>query len=366
MKVECLKDRFAQAIMSAEKITGKNLTLPVLGCILLSAKDNALTIKATNLDLGFEVVLPVKVSREGSVAVPGSVLSAFVNNLHNDKSVHLEVIEGNLSISTQYNATTIKSLPFEDFPTIPVIEKERTFAVNAKDFVKGLKSVWYSSSTSSMKPELSSVYIYSDDEGLVFVATDSFRLAEKRVKMKKAKEIGTILIPFKNVPEIVKVLDTAQEEVEINATKNQVSFSFNGTYLVSRIIDGVFPDYKQIIPKESKTEAIILKQDIINALKILNIFSDKFNQVNIKAHPEAKIFELKTRNGDIGENVNKLQSALSGEDIEINFNYKYITDCLPSIETDSLAFNFNGMNKPLVIRGVSDRSFMYLVMPMNR
>ena len=366
MKLECLREKLAHAVYKAEKITGKNLTLPVLKCVLLEAQNNNLKILATNLDLGVEINIPVKVISPGKIAVPGSTLSSFVQNLQNDKNVTLEVVDNNLHVSTSGNSTIIKSLPHDEFPTIPTISKERSFSLNSKDFVKGLKSVWYSSSTSSMKPELSSVFIYHDDENIIFAATDSFRLAEKRIKVKKGKDFTQILLPYKNTPEIIRILDEVDGDVEVAMNKNQIAFAQGGLYLTSRIIDGIFPDYKQIVPKEHKTEVIVLKQDLINSLKIANIFSDSFNQLSMTIHPSKKLFELKTRNSDVGENVNKLDAALSGEDIDINFNYKYIVDCFQSIESDSVSLKFNGLNKAVVIRGVSDKSFMYLVMPMNK
>jgi DNA polymerase III subunit beta len=366
MKIECVREKLNEAISKAEKVTGRNMTLPVLGCILLQAQGTTLVIKSTNLDLGLEIQLPVKVEKEGVIAVPGNILTTFISNLKDEKSIKLEVVDGNLSVSTQNNATIIKSLPFDDFPTIPTITPDKSFLIDSKDFIRGLKAVWYSAAVSSMKPELSSVYIYSDDESLVFVATDSFRLAEKRVKTKKVRDVGTILIPFKNVVEIIKILEEINGEIEVNLSKNQISFSYNGLYLVSRIIDGVFPDYKQIIPKEYKTEVVALKQDLINSLRISNIFSDKFNQIHIKVAPSEKKFQLTTRNNEVGENVNKLQGAISGEDVDMHFNQKYIVDCFQSIESDSVSLDFNGLNKPMIVRGITDKSFMYLVMPMNK
>jgi DNA polymerase III subunit beta len=366
MKIECVKDRLTEAVGLAEKITGKNLTLPVLACVLLEAKDHNLIIRSTNLDLGVEIVIPVKVEKEGKVAVPGSILNNFLSNLYNSKNVFIEVMDGNLHVSTNHNSTIIKSLPVEDFPTIPHVSGDIVFKFAPKEFIRGLKSVWYSAASSSMKPELSSVYIYPDNDLVVFVATDSFRLAEKKVKIKKVPEFSHILIPFKNIPEIIRVLETVTDDCEISISKNQISFEAPGFYLSSRVIDGTFPDYKQIIPKERKTEAVVIKQDLINSLKVANVFSDKFNQLNIKAEPNHKLFQLKTRNAEVGENSNNLDAALEGEDIEINFNYRYIVDSFQSISTDSVALQFNGHNKPLVIRGVGDSSFMYLVMPMNK
>ncbi len=366
MKIECIKEKLSSAISKAERVTGKNNTLPVLGCILLDVKNNTCTIKATNLDMGIKMTIPVKASKEGIVAVPGTVLHNFISNLYGDKNIKLELINGNLFVGTGKSSTTIKSLPYEDFPTIPEVSDGKSFTIRSLDLVKGLKSVWYSASTSSMKPELGSVYVYSDAEDLVFVATDSFRLAEKRVRMKKPKEIGQILIPFKNIPEIMRVLEEMDGDVEVTANKNQISFSAEGVYLTSRVIDGTFPDYKQIIPKKSTTEAVVLKEDFMNALKLANVFSDTFKQVNIKTDIVKKLLQIKTKNADIGENVNTLDAVLSGEGLEINFNYKYIMDCFQSIAADSVTLQFTALNRPMIIQGISDKSFTYLVMPMNK
>ncbi len=366
MKIECTKEKLVEAVSKAEKVTGKNLTLPVLSCILFEAQGRNLIIRATNLDLGIEITLPVKVEREGKIAVPGSIINSFISNILGGDSIFLEEVEGNLKVTSVHNTTIIKSISFEDFPTIPSPEGGKTISIDPQDFVKGIKAVWYSSAISSMKPELSSVYIYSDSNGLVFVATDSFRLAEKRVKIKADKDISNLLIPVKNIPEILRVLDSAQGTIEMVVSKNQISFTFSGVYLTSRVVDGVFPDYKQIIPKDHKTAVTVLKQDLVNAFKIATIFSDKFNKLSIKAHPDKKHFELSTRNADVGENTNLLEAVMEGEDIDIHFNYKYITDCFQSMESDSITLEFSGLTRPLVLRGVNDKSFMYLVMPINK
>jgi DNA polymerase-3 subunit beta len=366
MKAECIKEKFCLAVSKAEKITGKNMTLPILSCVLIEAKGNYLILKSTNLDLGMEIKVSAKILQEGVVAVPGSILNGFLSNLTGDNNLILEVKEGNLNVSNSNSQTTIKSFPTEDFPTLPKVVDGKVYDINSADLVKGLKSVWYSASLSNIKPELSSVYIHSKEEGLVFVATDSFRLAEKVVKFKKNSDFEQILIPFKNVSDLLKIIGDEKDTLAISFTKNQISFEYKDIYIVSRVIDGVFPDYQQIIAKDFKTEVIVLKQDLINILKLSNIFSDSFNQINIRVSPKEKVLEIKSKNSNVGENVNKLSATVSGEEIEINFNHKYIIDCFQSIDSDSVSLSFNGLNKPMVIRGISDKSFTYLVMPMNR
>lgn len=365
MKIECEINRIKNSISQVEKITGKNLTLPVLSSILLTASGNSLKLRATNLSLGVEVEIPAKIEKEGIVAITGSVLTNTFSNIFTNEKVLLEGSDGNLSIKTSKSKIKLKGQPHDDFPTIPTVSG-MTFEIDSKKLINGIKSVYYSSSVSDIKPEISSVYIYGDGDNLVFVSTDSFRLAEKKIKIKISGEVSGMLIPFKNIPEILRVFGEYNGVISVCFNKNQISFSADNVYLTSRVIDGVFPDYRQIIPKERKTEAVVLKQDLLNALKLSNIFSDKFNQVSLTINPKNKIFELSSANNDIGENKTQIDATLEGEDVELSFNYKYFLDCFQSIGADSVSIKLDGTQRPIVISPISDNSFTYLIMPMNK
>lgn len=365
MKLECSVEKIKNAILQVEKITGRNLTLPVLSSILLIAENKHLKLRATNLSLGVEIEIPAKIEEEGIVAISGSVLANIFSNIFQNENIFFEGSDGNLLIKTKKSRIKLKGQPHEDFPTIPTVDGQ-TFEIEAKKLVLGIKSVYYSSSLSDIKPEISSVYIYGDEDNLVFVSTDSFRLAEKKIKIKGVEDVLGILIPFKNVSEILRMFGEVDGIVKICFNKNQISFMSDGIYLTSRIIDGVFPDYRQIIKKEFSVEAVVLKQDLLNSLKISNIFSDKFNQINLKISPKEKIFELSSQNNDIGENKTYLDAAMTGEEILLGFNYKYFFDCFQSISTDSVSIRVNKPSEPMAIRGNSDNSFLYLIMPMNR
>lgn len=365
MKLECIKDKIKEAVSLTERVTSKNLTLPVLQTILLIAKNKTLILRSTNLDLGVEIKIPVKIVKDGVVAVPGSILNNFLSNVH-DNSIIIDSENDNVVIKTKNSSTTIKSYPYDDFPTIPTLLKEESCTIDSKKFVDGLRSVWYSASFSDSKPEISSVYVYQDNENLVFVATDSFRLAEKRIQFSHKGRISSFLIPFKNVTELIRIFGGSDGDMLISLNKNQISFKADEIYVVSRIIDGVFPDYKQIMPKDFVSNVIVLRQDIINALKLNNLFSDRLNQINIHLNPAKKIFQLNSKNSDVGENTVQIEAALSGNSLDLNFNHKYVFDCFQSITKDSLSLQFSGENKPLVIQGVGDKSFTYLVMPLTQ
>lgn len=365
MKIECSAEKIKNAISQAERITGKNLTLPVLSSILLIASGNSLKLRSTNLNLGIEIEMGVKIEKEGILAISGSILNAVFSNVSQNENVNLEDKDGNLLIKTKKSQIKLKSQPCEDFPTIPIVAGN-SFEIESSKLIDGIKSVYYSSSVSDIKPEISSVFIYTNEDNLIFVSTDSFRLAEKKVKVKGLEEISGILIPYKNITEILKVFGEFKGIIKVYFNKNQISFSSDNIYLTSRIIDGIFPDYKQIIPKDSSTDAVVLKQDLLNALKLSNVFSDKFNQVNLKISPKEKVFELSSATNDIGENKTYLDAAMNGETVELGFNYKYFLDCFQSINTDSVAIKLAGTSRPIVISAVSDPSFTYLIMPMNR
>ena len=368
MKIEIQTQKLKEVVQLVEKIAGKHTTLPVLSCVLIDVSKNSATFKATNLDVGIEMVVSVNSDEAGVIAVPAHTLSSFISQLPaQNKMAKIELTEGSIRISTDQSEGVIKTVPAEDFPSIPQVSGGEEFDLSSDILIKGLRSVWYSASISSIKPELSSVYMYRNGENVVFVATDSFRLAEKKVVAPNSVALHEVLIPFKNISDIIRLLESIGGTVKVKVSKNLISFKENGRYVVSRVIDGVFPDYHQIIPKGYITEAIALKQDILNALKISNIFSDKFNQVHLVVDPKKKIFEVQTKNSDVGENKTSIPAALTGERIEVNFNYKYIVDCFQSIEADSVSLQLSGLNRPMVIRPVSgDQTFMYIVMPMNR
>lgn len=366
MKIECIKEQLEEALGKADKIAGKNTTLPVLSGFYLDARQNNLSIKATNLDLGISISLPVKVIEPGVVVVPAHILTSFISSLSKDRTISFTTKDQTIEIKTSSTKTNLKTLPSEEFPIIPEIGDDNVFSMPVRDLVFGIRSVVYSAAVGSIKPELSSISISHEGENLVFAATDSFRLAEKKIKIKKVPQFKQILLPQKNALEIIKIFDRTEEDVSISIEEHQMALRSGGVYLTSRIIEGNFPDYRQIIPKNTTTSATVLKQDLINSLKTSLIFSDSFNQLSLKINPVAKKFEIESKNSTIGESVHGLDAVLEGEELSINVNHRYFTDCFQSITTDSLILSFSGQAKPIVITGVGDKSFLYIVMPMNQ
>jgi len=369
MKIECIKDKLRNAVTQAERLTGKNLSLPILGSILIEAKGSKLHVRATNLDLGIELEIPVKVEEEGKVAVSGSLLNNVLGLIEGGDKVTLSTVNDNIVISSKKSSTLVKCFPAEDFPTIPKVSDGEEFTITSQKLVLGMRSVWYAASLSDMKPEIASVHIYAEGGEFVFVATDSFRLAEKKIEKKGAGgDDLSIILPYRNTVELIRIFEGVTDHVNVYYSKNQISFVSEayGMHVTSRLTAGVFPNYRQIIPKEKKTEACILKKDFLGALKMATLFTDKFNVVGMKIMPEEKLFEVTAKNGDVGESVTQLDATLEGEDIQANYNAKYILDSFQSVKEDSVVISGSGPTKPLVIKGIGDNTFLYLVMPINR
>ena len=365
MKVECVREKIEQAVSKAERFTGKNVTLPALSGIFLEAKDQELKIKATNLDLGIEITIPARVNSEGKVLIPGTTFSQFLSHVRGEKNVLLELKKDVLTFSSSLEDVKLKTMPVEDFPVIPKVAADTIISVEAESFAAGMKAVSFAASPSSMKPELSSVYIYGEGDNLVFVGTDSFRLGEKKIKLKDSFD-GSFLLPFKNVSELSRTIENLKGKVNLGISKNQISVLSNDTYIISRTVEGSYPDYRQIIPKEPKTEIVCLKDDLEDVLKATAAFTDKFHQITLVAAPSKKHFTVSGRGEDTGELNERVDATVSGENITIGFNHKYISDLFQAINTDSLSVSLNGAGKPAVIRGIGDASYLYVVMPMNR
>src|SRR3990167_6815927 len=204
MKLECEMEKIKNSISQVERITGKNLTLPVLNSVLLVASKNSLKLRSTNLSLGIEVEVPAKVDKEGVAAVSGNILSGVFSNTFQNENIHLDGQDGNLVIKTKKSQIKLKGQLSDDFPTIPKVVGTG-FEIDSKKLIEGMKSVYYSASISDIKPEISSVFMYTNEDNLIFVSTDSFRLAERKIKIKDLPEVQGVLIPFKNISEILRI-----------------------------------------------------------------------------------------------------------------------------------------------------------------
>jgi DNA polymerase-3 subunit beta len=365
MRITTTKEKLQSAIQIAERIVGKKESLPVLSCIILQA-DTELTLRSTNLEAAVDIHIPCECTEQGSIAVSATILSQTIRSLAAD-ALTLKTDEGNLVIESRGTRTLIKSVPSDEFPTLSSVDSDGGIDIPREKLIRGIQTVSYAASLSMIRPELGSVYVLLNASGMVCAATDSFRLAEKKVYMPPQDQEFDILIPLKHATELVHILERISEDtVHIKTDDSQLVMIGGGIRFVSRIIDGNFPNYKEIIPKTFSTEATLLKGEFTEMLRKARVFAGTDQHVGLHVYPHKKIFSATAQNASVGEMSDTLDATMSGEDIDINFNIGYIADCLSSIDADSIKIGFSGPGRPLVIRGINDDSFTYLVMPLNR
>jgi DNA polymerase III subunit beta len=366
MKIGTTKERLFHAVLLAERLAEKKESLPILSCIKIEAHGKECVLSATNLEAGIEITIPSEIGEKGTVAIPAGVLSQTIRSISSDK-INLRSEDSNLLVESKGTKTLIKAIPHDDFPTLPIHSKEKNISISRQHLLNGIGMVSYAASPSMIRPELGSVYVSIHAGFLTCVATDSFRLAEKKIPAAAGKNDTEFLLPIKHTAELVYILEHIDaEEVNLSVDDSQVVLISPNICYMSRVVDGSFPNYKEIIPKTSSTEATILKNDFIEMLRKARVFSGTDQHIGLHVYPKKKIFTATARSADVGEMSDSIDAALSGEDIDINFHIGYLSDCLSSIASDSITLEFSSTGKPLIIRGVSDSSFLYLVMPLNR
>lgn len=365
MKFTTVKEKILNAVSLAERITGKKESLPVLSCVFLEAGKD-ISIRATNLEAGIEVHTHGDIDEKGSIAVSAAVLSQTLRSISNDK-ITFKTNSGNLVVESRGTRTLIKAVSHDEFPPLSPAAKTKGVSLSRERLMSGIRSVSYAASLSMIRPELGSVYLSIQNDDITCAATDSFRLAEKVLKGGITGGSGEMLIPLKHANEVVYILERVpDDEVTLIADDSQLTVAAGDIRYVSRVIDGNFPDYREIIPKKFAAEATVLKSDFAEMVRKARVFSGSENRVGLHLYPKRKIFTATAQSADVGEMSDTLDGALEGDDVDINFHIGYLADCLGAIEPDSITLGFSGAGKPLVIRGVSDASFTYLVMPLNR
>lgn len=367
MKIICLRENLKKNLNIAEKIIGRNLTLPILNNFLLATDKGRLKVSSTNLETGINTWTAGKVSDEGSVCVPAKTLTNLINNLSEEK-ISLETKKTALFIKTEKYKATINGFDPKDFPIIPKIKEDKNvFSLNAAVLREALVKTAFAAAVSDFRPEISGVFAELTDGALTLAATDSFRLAEKIIKIKDLKGTEALfIIPLKTIQEVVKILSDQKEgAAKIVFSKNQVLFETESVQLISRLVEGSFPNYRQIIPKQFKTTAELDKNETSAAVKLTSVLSGKLNDVKFAVNPGKKQIEITAKDAELGENQSVLEGKISGEPLEIVFNHNYLSDGFNNIAGDKIFVGFNGPTNPVLVKSPAETDYLYIVMPIK-
>lgn len=366
MTIRLEKESFAQAVTDAARFAQrKSATLPVLSAILIVAGDDGIKLRATNLETGIDRIAKGSIDDSGVVAVPAQVLREISSSFTGSGSITLEQSGDTLKLSSGSVKSTIKTLPYEDFPVLPFPESPKAvFSLPGVRFKELVQSVIACASASTIRPELASVLITAEGGRLKAVATDSFRLAEKYVAIEGSIPAFSMLLPARNAADILQILP--DDTIKLSLDDHQCSFTWDDGTLTTRLVSGNYPDYASIIPKSFAAEATVLKKDFEGALRRTTVFSDAFQKIKVSFDPAHKQISFAARNADVGESNESISGTASGDAVELSFNHRYLSAPMSLISSESLTLSASGIGRPLVMRGAGDASYLYLVMPMNQ
>ena len=373
MKIEVLKENLKNGLSVVEKvISGKNLSLPVLDNVLISTEESFLNLSVTDLETAIKVWILVKILKKGRVAVPAKFLSNFISLLPEEK-ITLEERKQGLYIECKNFKNQVQGVNPEEFPIIPKFNDLESLSFDSKSLWQGLTQVVDIASPSQSRPEISGAYFVFSKNSLKIVATDSFRLAEKNINLESPveREISFIL-PQKPARELMNILDGKEGKIKIYFSPNQTMFELPmkevehpQIQVISRLIEGEYPNYEEIVPKKFKTHVIVKRDEFINQVKAASLFSGKINEVKIKVNVGAKELGISAQDPDIGESNSSIPAKIEGEDIEASFNHKFLVDGLLNIKSSEVVFDFSKEEGPCVLKPVGDASYLYVVMPIK-
>ena len=384
MKLICTQDNFKKAVYSCERMVSKQNTLPILNNILFEAKKNGLNLSATNLEIGVQTKIGAKVEKEGKITIPARIISNFSSNLPAGETISMELSDQNLKIKSGIVKAVIKGLLADDFPLIPKKKTESLFAIGSFELKNIISRALTSVAHNEARQELTGVNMILDQEYLFFASTDSFRLTENRLALNKinvnkenyeifAKKNNNLIIPSATLTEISRLISgDIDSPVKITIEDGQIFFELDGIIIVSRLINGKYPEYQHIMPKEYKTRIVGEKNLFQSAVKMASVFaSGKTGEITLKIDAEAKKVLVSSMSQDTGENSTELNFDIAGPSQEVVLNSKYLLEGINTISTSKLALLVNSEATPLALREINEQTgevlndYTYIVMPIK-
>jgi DNA polymerase-3 subunit beta len=352
---------------SVERGITENTNLPILKNILVKTHENKITFVSTNLELAVESSVPGKIIEKGETTVPFSVFNSIIKNLNTER-ITLEEKGKKLVVKTDNYEASIQTQDAKEFPIIPTIsDKKNTIKINVNDFREALGSVIIAAQYSDIRPEISGVFFRFSDGALTLAATDGFRLAERKIDQKQTQskiDDVSAIIPLKTAAEVMR-MSGKDEEMEIFIEPNQILFNTQNNKIISRLIDGTFPDYQSVVPKEIKNEISIEKNELINALKLASAFSGRANDVSIKVGENGKFLEVYSADSAVGENHYRIPIKLKGDKFSLVFNWRYVLDGLKIYKGAEITIGVNSPDRPVVIKSATEPQLTYVAMPIK-
>jgi len=369
MKLIVLRNNLKAGLDVIGKISAEGTSaLPILKNFLIETFDGKIKLAATNLEIGVTGFINGKVIEHGGISVPLNIFSSIINNLQSER-INLEVKSNNLIIETDNYNAKIQGIKKEEFPIIPEINNKKNYLkISLANLKNSLLYITNASRVIESKPEINSVLFDYQVNLLKLAATDSFRLAEKTISNSQfesnIEKKFKIIVPIKTIHEIIRIFKNDQEDVSIYFDSNQILFETEGTKIISRLINGEFPEYQEIIPKSDKTEIIISREQLMMGLKLTGVMTDKFNEVKISVSGNNKNIEIYSMNQNVGENKYLIPAKIKGTASDVIFNWRFFLDGIKDLNQENIVLGLNE-NQPAVIRPQGDSSCFYVLMPIK-
>lgn len=366
MKLQVLQESFSKALSTSLRFTSAKAQLPVLANILLSAKKNSLLISATNLEISASLSVGAKIEEEGEITVPAKTITDLVTNLERGQ-VTIETEKELLKITTDDFESAVSGMNASDFPAIPSSLDKEAFSVSKDVLLNALSKVVFAVSTDETRPVLTGVLAILRGSELLFVATDGFRLSQVKIKIPEVKE-ETVILPKSSLSELPRLIGESDAvDVQIKKTENQVLFGVANGVLATRTIEGEFPAFEKIIPKESLYKVNLSKDDLLRSVKLASVFArDSANVIKLEVEKGSVGFYAESaRSGKQHSKIDAKVLTEGNEKLTIAFNYRFLEEFLQVVEGESVDLSFTDANAPGVFMDPKDPNFLHIIMPVR-
>lgn len=368
MKLSILQENFSKGLITASRSVASKPSLPILANILLETEKGQLKLSATNLETGINLWLGAKIEKEGKITIPAKILTEFISSLPPGK-IDLEVRQTNLFVSSGLFKASFAGASASEFPKIPTFEEKPILVFKKEFFSPALSQVAFAAASDEGRPVLTGVLLKKEKETISLIATDGYRLSVKKAKATTMNLEDNLLIPAKTLLEVSRIIqeekgDEKEVKIALSKEKSQVVFALNQIEISSRLIEGEFPDFEKIIPKETTIQAVFDKEEFLRGVKIASIFArEQANIVKLKI--EKGNLKISAEMSQIGENESQVEAKTKGEPLEIAFNCRFLLDFLNSCSQEEIVFESSGALNPGVFKGVEDDSFLHIIMPVR-
>ena len=363
MKVTVTQENLNKALGVVSRVASNKTSLPVLNNILLRTESNRLLLAATNLEVAITEYIGAKVTSEGAITIPARLLSEFITNLPKG-NIDLKVDGTKLHISSDKYVSTINGMAADEFPALPEIKSAHTLTIATNLLKTAISQTILTASSDDTRPVLTGVLCHVHDGSLYFAATDGYRLAERRLVA--SKEDIRALIPASTLADVSRVIPEDCDEVVILIDESQVRFRMNDIEVTSRLIEGNFPDYRQLIPKETEIHATLSRTEFSRVTKIASLFArESGGSVTVTTDTQKQLLSIHSIASQLGENTSEASAEVDQEG-SVTLNSRYLIEALGCFDTDAIKFGFSGKLAPCVLSNVDGSGdYQHIVMPLR-